>query len=210
MTVVSEYLAVAGAVRSLLANGDVAKYWEYPSALEEWTVAGLAGHLARPVLNLSTILRAEVPAEKELTSAVNYYAEMPVADLQLASTMATEIRQRGIDAAGSGIADLLQRYDSALTELHQTLPSLDAQQEVVALGVRMLLTEYLVTRMVEMLVHADDLATSIGTESPKFPIDAVDAVVATLACISARRNNPTDILRALARAERPIQQITAF
>lgn len=210
MTVVSEYLETAGIIRTFLATSEVAKYWDYPSALEDWTVAGLSGHLARPVLNMPAILAAEVPGDRPLASAVEYYFAMSVSDLQRESTMAIEIRDRGVASAGTGPEDLLGRFDSALTELQQTLPTLAADHEIVGLGTRMLLTEYLVTRMVEMLVHADDLAVSIGKGSPTFPIAVSDSVIATLACISARRNSPIDVIRALAREERPIQHLSAF
>ncbi|MDO8731023.1 MAG: maleylpyruvate isomerase N-terminal domain-containing protein [Actinomycetota bacterium] len=210
VSVVSQYLEVAGIIRTFLATSEVAKYWEYPSELEEWTVAGLAGHLARPVLNIPTILAAKVPSELPLKSAVEYYSAMPASAQEINSQVAIDIRKRGVESAGTGAKDLLKRYDSALSELSTTLPELAEDHEVIALGARMLLTEYLITRMVEMVVHADDLAVSIGKVSPKFPMTASDTVVATLACISARRNSLTDVIRALAREERPIQRLSAF
>ena len=88
MSIVSEYLEVAGVVRNFLATSDVAKYWDYPSALEEWTVAGLAGHLARPVLNLSSVLAEPVPLGSPRHSAVDYYCQMPREDASLDSPAA--------------------------------------------------------------------------------------------------------------------------
>lgn len=214
MTVVSEYLEVAGVIRKFLATSDVAKYWDYPSALEEWTVAGLAGHLARPVLNLSAILDEPVPEDSPLFSAVDYYALMPAADADHDSPAARAIRVRGVESAGRDIADLLDRFDKALAASTEVLPVLPVDHQIGTPaqggGVRMLLSEYLITRMIELLVHTDDLAVSVGIDYPEFPRDATDDVVATLACISLRRNKPTDLLRALAREERPIERITIF
>ncbi len=208
--VVSEYLDVAGLIREFLATGEVAKYWDYPSALEEWTVAGLAGHLARPVLNMPTILVAEVPTDQPLVTGVGYYCSMPLSDQEVDSPVAIDIRKRGVASAGTDARDLLTRYDAALTELQQTLPALPEDHEVVGLGVRMLLGEYLTTRMVELIVHADDLAESIGKSSPTFSLASTDIVVSTLACISTRRNSPTDVIRAFAREERRIQRLSVF
>ena len=214
MTAVQEYLQVAGVIRSLLASPEVAKYWDYPSALDEWTVAGLSGHLARPVLNLASVLEEPVPWDSPLYSAVDYYAQMPAGDADLDSPAARAIRLRGVESAGADIADLLERYDKALAVSSEQLPPLPADHEIGTPtqggGVRMLLSEYLITRMIEMLVHADDLAVSIGRSYPDFTNDATNTVVATLACISLRRNKPTDLLRALARQERPIDRITVF
>ncbi len=214
MTVITAYLKSASTIRSFLATSDVAKYWDYPSALDEWTVAGLAGHLARPVLNLAGVLAEPVPEHADLHSAVDYYAMMPAADADLESPAARAIRERGVESAGRDIADLLARYDRALEASAALLPSLPANHEIGTPaqggGVRMLLAEYLKTRMVEMLVHADDLAVSVGVRYPEFPPEATDEVLATLARISARRNKPTDLLRALTRVERPIERITIF
>ena len=214
MSIVSEYLEVAGVVRNFLATSDVAKYWDYPSALEEWTVAGLAGHLARPVLNLSSVLAEPVPLGSPRHSAVDYYCQMPREDASLDSPAASAIRARGVESAGSDIGDLLGRYDLALSTSKQTLPTLPAEHEIGTPsqggGVRMLLSEYLITRMIELLVHTDDLAVSVGGKYPEFPSDATDDVVATLARISVRRNTTTDLLRVLARAERPIERVTIF
>ena len=214
MSIVSEYLEVAGVVRNFLATSDVAKYWDYPSALEEWTVAGLAGHLARPVLNLSSVLAEPVPLGSPRHSAVDYYCQMPASDAEHDSPAARAIRARGVESAGTDLSDLLDRYDKALALAIDTLPSLPVECEIGTPaqggGVRMLLRQYLITRMIEMLVHTDDLAVSVGANYPEFPSDATDDVVSTLACISARRNTPTDLLRVLTRAERPIERVTIF
>ena len=210
MTVVSEYLEVASRVRRFLASDEVAKYWQYPSTLDQWTVAGLAGHLARPVLIIPGILAAEVPVDKPLASAVDYFAGIPADDLGPDSQFSAAVRERGVESAGDGQEDLLKRYDEVLADLMIDLPTQAPDREVVALGVRMQLRQYLITRMVEMMVHSDDLAVSIGTATPEFPAGATDSVISTLACIAARRHSTTDLLRALARSERAPESVSAF
>jgi len=166
------------------------------------------------VLQLSSVLAEEVPATPDLVSAVEYYMHIPASANDVNSPAAAAIRARGIESAGADISDLLDRYDKALADSTETLPAFPADHEIGTPsqggGVRILLTEYLITRMVEMLVHTDDLAVSVGVEFPEFPAPTRDAVIATLACISARRNSTTDVLRALARAERPIVRSSAF
>jgi len=214
MTVVRDYLEVAQVIRTLLASDEVAKYWEYPSALEEWTVAGLAGHLARPVLQLPSVLAESVSQESVPVTAVEYFSQMPASSNALDSPAATAIRQRGVQTAGTGVDDLLARFDDVFQGLDAQLPELPLGHEIStpaqAGGVRMLLSQYLITRLVEMVVHADDLAVSVGVVAPDFPVSASDTVLSTLACIASRRNSPIDVMRVLARAERPIQRVTAF
>jgi hypothetical protein len=66
----------------------------------------------------------------------------------------------------------------------------------------MLLSDYLVTRLVEMVVHLDDLAHSIGEDLPAPPGAAIDLTLATLFEMAVARNGPDAMMRALSRTER--------
>lgn len=57
------FLAMAERVETTLGSQAVAKHWQDPSALEGYSVAGLAGHLARGVLTVEKYL--EAPASSE-------------------------------------------------------------------------------------------------------------------------------------------------
>jgi hypothetical protein len=74
----------------------------------------------------------------------------------------------------------------------------------------MRLDDLLVTRMMELAVHADDLAVSVGIETPALPPTSVETVVDLLSRLALRRHGPTAVLRALSRAERAPATITAF
>ncbi|NNM45594.1 maleylpyruvate isomerase N-terminal domain-containing protein [Knoellia koreensis] len=62
--------------------------------------------------------------------------------------------------------------------------------------------DWLTTRMMEMLVHADDLASSVGLRTPEFPEAAVVPVVGLLASVAADRHGATAVVRALSRPQR--------
>jgi hypothetical protein len=62
----------------------------------------------------------------------------------------------------------------------------------------------------ELVVHIDDLAISVGIPTPELPAAATDAVIALLGALAARRHGPVAIVRALARAERVPSFIAAF
>ena len=211
MTVVDDYLRCANVVRNQLVAPELLALWDAPSALAQWTVAGLAGHVARSVFLLPGILSAPVSDDDVPVSAVDYFASaLSDADLDVGSQMAVAIRERGLEAAGGGIEDLLTRFDAVLTELEPILRDLPEDHRVAALGMTLTLQEYLITRLVEMTVHADDLATSVNQQAPRFPIDVEETVVSTLAAIALRRRGFTALVRGLARSERSDGSISAF
>ena len=70
--------------------------------------------------------------------------------------------------------------------------------------------DFLVCRLLEIVVHADDLATSVGLPTPAFEDEIRDPVLALLAALSARRHGQDHVLRALSRAERAQGPLSAF
>ena len=68
----------------------------------------------------------------------------------------------------------------------------------------MLLDEYLTTRLVEIVLHSDDLAASLGRPEPEFEPDATDRVVGCLIEMAARRHSSLAVIRAMTRRERDL------
>jgi hypothetical protein len=56
------YLSAARSVAELLHRPEVAAVWDKPSALTDFTVCGLAGHLAKQVFNVTRVLGADDPS----------------------------------------------------------------------------------------------------------------------------------------------------
>jgi hypothetical protein len=71
-------------------------------------------------------------------------------------------------------------------------------------------SDFLTTRMMEVLVHSDDLAVSIGVATPDFPPMAVELVTDLLVRLATRRHGAVPVIRALSRAERAPASIAAF
>jgi hypothetical protein len=65
--------------------------------------------------------------------------------------------------------------------------------------------------LLELVIHADDLAVSLGLEPVAFGESAVDLVVVTLSRISRKRHGDVAVIRSLSRSERaPARGISAF
>jgi uncharacterized protein (TIGR03083 family) len=207
--VIEAYLSAAGTVAELLRSRALAATWSSPSALAEFRVSGLAGHLGRGVFTVEKYPAAPLPDGPATTfDAAGYFDAVtavagPDDDRQ--------IRERGEQDAGAGPDDLAARYDAALDRLRAVLPGLPPDRPVPMVGGRVLpLSECLLTRLVELLVHADDLAVSIGVTPPEFAAEPADLVVSVLARAARRRHGTAAVLRALARRERATGTVAAF
>ncbi|MGL5909706.1 MAG: hypothetical protein ACRCZP_06885, partial [Phycicoccus sp.] len=70
--------------------------------------------------------------------------------------------------------------------------------------------DFVLTRAMEVLVHSDDLAASVGLEPPEFPRGSADVVLALLASVAATRHGVTAVLRTLSRPQRQPRTVGAF
>ena len=73
MIVRQAYLDGAGVAIALLADPAVAARWEQPSALEKFTVAGLAGHLARQITTVPDELGHAVDEPRQTVTLLDHF-----------------------------------------------------------------------------------------------------------------------------------------
>jgi hypothetical protein len=71
-------------------------------------------------------------------------------------------------------------------------------------------TDLLTTRMMEMVVHGDDLAASLGVETPEFPAEVAERVLGLLSRVAVRRHGQAAVVRALSRPQRAPTSVSAF
>ncbi|MDQ6934262.1 MAG: maleylpyruvate isomerase N-terminal domain-containing protein [Actinomycetota bacterium] len=69
--------------------------------------------------------------------------------------------------------------------------------------------DFLLTRLLEIVVHADDLAVSVGVPTPEFPDDAFAPVRDLLVRLAVARHGQSAVISTLTRRERS-QVISAF
>lgn len=212
MTQVRElYLSVADTAAKLLAAPEVADGWHQPSALAKLSVQGLAGHLAGQVFFIPTVLAEPVPTEPAI-SIHEYYARVSWIGSDLDTPFNQAIRSGGEEEAADGPAALAARVAECVEELRGILPT--APDRLVRRPTwgpwSISLDDFIASRMLELAVHSDDLAHSVGLPTPKFPAPAVETVVDLLSRIALRRHGATNVLRALSRSERAPASISAL
>ena len=206
------FLTAAAAAADLLATPEVDAAWHRPSALPKLSVQGLAGHLAVQVFFVSQALEAPLPDEEPI-SIHDYYARAswigadgPDEDFGRA------IRTGGEKEAADGAAALSARVAQAVRELRDVLPSTPSRLVRRANWGPYALTldDYATTRLLEIAIHNDDLAHSVGVPTPELPAEAAETVVDLLSRIALRRHGQTNVLRALSRTERAPASIAAL
>jgi hypothetical protein len=194
------YLRAAAVAVELVARPEVATRWDEPSILPRLTVKGLASHLARAVLQVEWFLDAPV-SDQEPMDAVQYFAELQNTD-DLDSTMNVTVRRRAEETAAAGWASLLDNVRGTLGRLQTRLSQERQDRRIEAWGRVLLLDEYLRSRLIELSIHADDLALSVDVPTPDLGEDAVATAVGTLFDVAIARHGRFAVLRALTRRER--------
>jgi mycothiol maleylpyruvate isomerase-like protein len=196
------FLECAEVSRDLLIRPEISSRWDEASALEQFSMRGLAGHLVRATGSVEAYLDRPEPSGKEVVSAAVYYATaVDTPDLQ--SELHVAVRARGEAEAAEGHTALVERLGDLIARLRDRLTREPAGRLVeVFKGLVLTLDDYLVTRLIEQLVHCDDLAVSIGIDTPEPPSGAMDVALGALLEVARARHGDLAALRAFARRER--------
>jgi hypothetical protein len=208
------YLDTAAVAERLIASPEVAARWDEPSALAEMTVGALAGHLARQIVLVPAQLAGAKPGlpDAEMVSLLGHYMRVPWVGAGLDDEANVSIRRDGAGLAAGGAAGLAGRTAAAIAELRTVLPAMDGDSPYYLpwTGWSLRLEDFLTTRLLEIVIHVDDLAVSVGAPPPALPGQALDTVLVLVTRLAAWRHGPIAVLRALTRAERAPATIAAF
>ncbi|MGA3183633.1 MAG: maleylpyruvate isomerase N-terminal domain-containing protein [Candidatus Dormibacteria bacterium] len=199
----SEYLAAAATAREIIALPVVALRWKEPSALAEMTVGALVAHAVRSVTRVERALEEAEPADAAIISAAAYFA--PVGP-NLDSGINVRVRATSAEEALVGHRAVLGGLDRGLERLRARLED-EPEGRLVTVrdGEVLRLDDYLVTRIIELALHTDDLCVSVGRETPELP--GIGVAIQALVDIAAHRHGRLAVLRALARRERDPDQV---
>ena len=194
------YLQTAAATAELLAVPELDAMWDEISILPAFRVSGLAGHLARSIFQVDGYMDTPVGGRPPITAAV-YIGELEdTADIN--SSLNMSVRDRGDQAGQMGLEALVEAAKAGLEGLREKLANEPAIRRIEVLGGRvLLLDEYLKTRIVEMIVHVEDLALSIDA-GVGLPVDAIKIATDTVVAAGRMRHGDLAFLRGMTRRER--------
>ncbi|MGH3735813.1 MAG: maleylpyruvate isomerase N-terminal domain-containing protein [Micromonosporaceae bacterium] len=201
------YLGTGAVVVELLRHPAVAAGWERPSALPDLRVSGLAGHLSRGLTQVEKIT-GEPPATGVPIALLDnfWWLDQPRDHPDMVA-----VRDRGETTASGGPSALAETAAACLSRLRVTLPA-EPPERVIELRDMWCLTldDFLMTRLLELVVHLDDLAVSVDLPTPDVPAEASAAVIDLLARMATARHGPYPVIRAFSRRERAPETVAAF
>ena len=189
-----------GLFGALVLEPRVREVWSDESCLPGYTVGGIAGH----VLSLMVGLQRRIEARDFEVETIRYSEwygsalssrEMHAGLIRMGEELATRGPLRlaaDLEATGEGLARCLRE---STTDLVVPLASLPGA------GVR--LDDFLRTRFVEITVHADDVAASVGLGCPDFPATAWALAAEVLSETSGRQGAGARFVLTTSRPDRP-------
>jgi hypothetical protein len=193
----------------LIRRPEVTERWEQPSALPKMSVGALACHLGRQAMRAVELLPVATDVEP-LDSADDHYAR---AAWVRSTSPDDPVNDRSTDDADAaqGSAALHARAAEAVEQVRTMLAEGRASDVVLIpwQGWALRRDAFLLTRLLEIVVHADDLAVSVDLPTPEFPEEAFGPVRDLLVRLSVRKHGQSALVSTLARRERA-RAIAAF
>lgn len=195
------FLSSADTARTLLDHGELANRWNEPSPLDSMSLGDLAAHLSRAVTVVDTYL--DTTGSAEPVDAPGYFLAVDgIRAPELDGPTARGVRSRAAATSAGGLEAVRSSWDSARLSLEGRLSTEGGQRRIDVFGSTMETDEYLTTRMVELVVHSDDLAVGLGVPTPEFAEEPLDRVIECLLTMARRQSRPISLIRAMTRVER--------
>lgn len=188
------------AASELIGRDEVVAAWDEPSALAGMTVGALSAHLVRAAGAVLAYLDRTDPAARpdgELLTPVTYF------HAAIDSPIHERIKEVSASESQAGPAEISERCAQVAASMRTRFADEPPDRLVAALGGRMLtLDDFCRTRLIEVLLHLDDLAVSVGVPRPDTDEAGRTIVIDVLIGIARMLHGDWEVLRALAREER--------
>jgi hypothetical protein len=208
---VSAFLSAVDLSRELAARPEVREAWERESACAGMTVGGLTHHLLKQAGSTVRGLRA-APEGAPPIALQEHYVRAAWVEAGPDDHANVSIREGENDGAQVGPDVVLELAG----EWADDLPGLfEAPRDPDTIfipwqGWSLSTEDFLTTRMMELVVHGDDLAASVGLDTPTYPDAVVAPVIGLLTGVALRRHGQTAVIRGLSRPQRAPASISAF
>ncbi|MFC7491768.1 MULTISPECIES: maleylpyruvate isomerase N-terminal domain-containing protein [unclassified Knoellia] len=206
------YLACASVSLDLASRDEVAAAWTHESSCEGMTVGGLVDHLLAQLRHVAQGLRVPAAPEAPVVGLLDHYSQAPWVAASREGVLDPDQNDTNNSAAEAGFDAVL----AAARSEREALPALLAaprSPDVIHIpwqGWSLATPDFLTTRMMELVVHGDDLAASVGVDTPEHDPAVVAAVLGLLADVSLARHGQVALVRALSRPQRSTGDVSAF
>lgn len=201
----------ADSIAGLVAAPEVAAAWDQESVLPGMTVGGLARHLvSQPECAVEFLRIQPPPPHPAVVSLAELYRRTDWFAAAVDAEENTSIRDDFNEMASGGARQAVSVLEGARSDLRAAAAEAGPVTYVPWQDCCLTTEDFLVVRLMEIVVHADDLATSVGLPTPEFDEDVAHPVAALLGVLAAQRHGLGATVRTLARTERADGPTSAF
>jgi len=199
----------AAVALDIIQRGEVRDQWLMPSALPKMSVGALACHLGRQVVLGAELL--PMAADVPLLESVDAHYHRAAWVMSTSPDDPSNDRSTDDAEVALGAAALADRSAGALETVRRLLAAGTARDVVPVpwQGWSLRRDDFLLTRMLEVVVHTDDLALSAGVSTPEFPAEVFAPVRDLLVRLAVKRHGQSAVISVLTRSERT-RAISAF
>ena len=203
------FAAAVEVATELVLSPEVTTRWEVESACADMSVGALARHVVGQWFNVERLLR-EPPAADPIPVVEHYVRAAWVSSghddeanvgIRVDSE---ELAAEGPEAMRALVEDLRPRLADVLASGREGPVLIPWQAWALEES------DFLLTRLMEIVVHCDDLAASVDLAPPEFPDQVVLPVLGLLTQVAVRRHGQAALVRALSRPQRAPAVVSAF
>jgi hypothetical protein len=180
--------------------------WTAPSALARMSRGAVAAHAVTGVLRLEQQLGEDEPSERRRVETSEFYGPNRMTGPEDDDPLFVALREGAEKLAARGQDAVLEQCARSLAALRELLPRSAAARAISLLRVpdgQVPLSNYLRTRILEVIVHGDDIVASVPEWSgPEPPAGAVRVCLGVCLELAEARAGGMEALRSFTRAER--------
>lgn len=206
---VDTYLGSLDWLRGILARAEVTAAWDQPSSLAHYSVGGIAAHAVHGVLWLEQVLKDTEPVGLRRVKVPEYLGLNRV-NGEEDDAFSASLRSAAEAFAQTGAVLVSAALTASRDELVALLSAAPADRAVPVIrvtGGQAPLSEYLATRVLEAIVHGDDVASSVhGLRVADPPPASVRVSLGVCLELAQARVGDLDTLRAFTRVERALPE----
>jgi hypothetical protein len=201
------FLEAADIFAGLLELPEVGARWDEPSTMEGYVVGAVVGHVNTAIEPLESVLDRPASSDLKVIRLGRYYTGMKIESPDDAQKQPIHgvVRKLSDEAAREGLEANTARFRSLVERLGTRLASEEGDRlldlrPIAPIAIR--LDDFLRTRVMELVVHTDDLAASAGVGPPQPSPGAATVAIETLMATARATHGDLTVIRALARRER--------
>jgi hypothetical protein len=208
VAIVDVFWSAFEAAAAVVASDEVRASWTTPSALDGYDVGGLVAHLFVATERTASVLEAEEPAGPGVVvvDVAGFYGPNRMSSpADRTAGLPAFLRDDGARRAAAGRDAVVDAFMELPRRLRPLLGAAAPDRLVPVVQVKggaARLDDYLRTRVVELVVHTDDLLCSVALPAPELAEDVLDAVTSLFVELAVARAGGRGVLRGFARAER--------